>query len=140
MVVGPNGAGKTTLFKGIMGVIPHEGRARLNNINIKEYKTKELAKKIGVLTQKHEPQFAYSVYDVVSIGRYSHQKGLLARLNSQDVQLIEDSLRLTGIYDIRNRSVLTLSGGELQRTYLAQVFAQDPIASSSHKHPKCNIK
>ena len=126
MVVGPNGAGKTTLFKGIMGVVPHDGKVLINNSNINKYKTRELAKKIGVLTQKHQPQFAHSVYDVVSLGRYSHQKDLLGRLDIHDREKIEQSLKLTGLCDIKNRSILTLSGGELQRTFLAQIFAQDP--------------
>ncbi|MGI6123834.1 MAG: ABC transporter ATP-binding protein [Acetivibrionales bacterium] len=126
IVMGPNGAGKTTLFKAIMGIIPHEGKALLDKSDIKTFSTRELAKKIGVLTQKHQPRFAHSVYDVVSLGRYAYQKGLFASLDKNDKKKIDDALKLTGIYDIKNQSVLTLSGGELQRTFLAQLFAQEP--------------
>lgn len=126
MVVGPNGAGKTTLFRAIMGVISHEGRVLINDNDIKRYSKKELAKKIGVLTQKHQMQFTHSIYDVVSLGRYAHQKSFFSRLDSNDRQIIDQSLKLTGLFDIKGRNVLTLSGGELQRTFLAQVFAQDP--------------
>lgn len=126
MVMGPNGAGKTTLFKAIMGIMPHKGKVFLDGIDIETFKPKELAKKIGVLSQKHQPQFAHSVYDVVSLGRYAYQGGIFRRLSEKDKEKIEEALVLTGIEDIRDQSVLTLSGGELQRTFLAQLFAQDP--------------
>ncbi len=126
IVMGPNGAGKTTLFKAIMNVIPHEGEVWLDKADIKTVNNKELAKAIGVLTQKHQPQFAHTVYDVVSLGRYAYQKGIFSRLNNKDQMKIEESMKLTGIYNIKDQSVLTLSGGELQRTFLAQLFAQDP--------------
>lgn len=126
MVMGPNGAGKTTLFKAIMGIMPHQGKVFLNGIDIETFKPKELAKKIGVLSQKHQPQFAHSVYDVVSLGRYAYQSGIFSRLTKEDKEKIEEALVLTGIESIKDQSVLTLSGGELQRTFLAQLFAQDP--------------
>lgn len=126
MVMGPNGAGKTTLFKAIMGILPHRGKVLLDGIDIETFKAKELAKKIGVLSQKHQPQFAHTVYDVVSLGRYSYQSGLFSRLTGEDKEKIEEAIILTGIESLRDQSVLTLSGGELQRTFLAQLFAQDP--------------
>ncbi len=126
MVMGPNGAGKTTLFKAIMGVMPHGGKVLLDGIDIETFKAKELAKKIGVLTQKHQLQFAHTVYDVVSLGRYSYQSGIFSKLTEEDKDKIEEALNLTGIEGIRDQSVLTLSGGELQRAFLAQLFAQDP--------------
>jgi iron complex transport system ATP-binding protein len=126
MVMGPNGAGKTTLFKAIMGVVPHKGKVFADGVDIETLKPRELAKRIGVLSQKHQPQFAHTVYDVVSLGRYAYQSGIFSRLTDKDKEKIEEALALTGIEDIRDQSVLTLSGGELQRTFLAQLFAQDP--------------
>ncbi|MGI6084590.1 MAG: ABC transporter ATP-binding protein [Acetivibrionales bacterium] len=126
IVMGPNGAGKTTLFKAIMGVISHEGKVLLDKSDIKTFSNRELARKIGVLTQKHQPRFAHSVYDVVSLGRYTYRKGILTGLDKNDKKKIDDALKLTGIYEIKDQSVLTLSGGELQRTFLAQLFAQEP--------------
>ena len=126
ILMGPNGAGKTTLFKAIMNVIPHDGKVSLYKTDIKSINNKDLAKTIGVLTQKHQPLFAYTVYDVVSLGRYAYQNGIFSRLDDMDKMKIEESMRLTGIYNIKNQSVLTLSGGELQRAFLAQLFAQDP--------------
>lgn len=126
MVMGPNGAGKTTLVKAIMQLLPHKGEVLLDGRKIGRFSPRELAQRVGVLTQKHQPQFSHTVYDVVSLGRYAYQKGLFGGLTGEDEDKIEEALSLTGMEDFRDRSVLTLSGGELQRTFLAQLFAQDP--------------
>ncbi|NMA64855.1 MAG: ABC transporter ATP-binding protein [Clostridiaceae bacterium] len=126
MVIGPNGAGKTTLIKAMMGIVPHTGQVFLSNTNIRSLKPKILAQKIGVLTQKHQPQFAHTVYEVVSLGRYAYKRGLFGDLTNEDKDKIQEAISLTGIQDLVGQSVLTLSGGELQRVFLAQLFAQDP--------------
>ena len=126
MITGPNGAGKTTLIRAIMHNIKHSGAAHLNDVNIAEISSVNLAKLVGVLTQKHNPQFSFSVREVVALGRYAHKKGIFGKMSDEDNEKIENALMLTGIYNFRDRSVLNLSGGELQRVFLAQVFAQDP--------------
>ena len=126
MVIGPNGAGKTTLIRALMGAIPYEGDVYLCGEKISNLKPVQMAKLIGVLTQKHQPQFAHSVYEVVSLGRYAYRDSLFGGLNSKDKTSIEEALFLTGVDKLREQSVLTLSGGELQRVFLAQLFAQDP--------------
>jgi len=126
MIIGPNGAGKTTLFKAIMGLVPHKGKVLLDGTDIGTFRPGELARKIGMLSQSLQPQFAYSVYDVVSLGRYSYQRGIFRGLTDKDKEKIEEALVLTGMESIKDQSVLTLSGGELQRAFLAQLFAQDP--------------
>jgi iron complex transport system ATP-binding protein len=126
MVIGPNGAGKTTLIKAIMQNIKHSGSAYLNGKNIANVTPLQIAKQIGVLTQKHSQQFSFTVYEIVSLGRYAHQSGLFSRMSSVDYEKIDYAMKLTGIYHLKDRSVLTLSGGELQRIFLASVFAQDP--------------
>ena len=125
MIIGPNGAGKTTLIRAIMGTIPHSGKVWLGKTNLNTLKPRALAKRIGVLTQKHQPQFPHTVFDVVSMGRYAYKK-ILSDWTRQDKEKIEEAINLTGIENLRERSVLTLSGGELQRVFLAQLFAQDP--------------
>ena len=126
MVIGPNGAGKTTLIKAMMQNTKHTGTAYLNGINIENISPKEIAKQIGVLTQTHSQQFSFSVYEVVCLGRYAHQTGIFSNMSREDYDMVDDALKLTGTYDLKDRSVLTLSGGELQRIFLASVFAQDP--------------
>ena len=126
MVIGPNGAGKTTLIKAIMGIVPYDGTILLEGKPLSSMKPRLLAQKIGVLTQKHQPQFAHTVYDVVSMGRYAYLGGFLGKLGPKDKEKIQEALYLTGMEDFQHQSVLTLSGGELQRVFLAQLFAQDP--------------
>lgn len=126
MIVGPNGAGKSSLIKAVMGTIPHTGSAYINGDDIKDMKPQMLAKKIGVLTQYNNLAYSFSVEEVVKMGRYSHVKDFFGRLTKQDDEMVENALELTGISHIRNQCVLTLSGGELQRVFLAQLFAQDP--------------
>jgi iron complex transport system ATP-binding protein len=125
-IIGPNGAGKTTLIKAIMGVLPYEGNILLEGKPLSALKPRQLARRIGVLTQKHQPQFEHTVYDVVSMGRYAYVEGFLGRLGQKDREKIEEALYLTGTENLKHQSVLTLSGGELQRVFLAQLFAQDP--------------
>lgn len=126
MIVGPNGAGKTTLIRAVMQAVPHEGRALLDGRDIARFRPMELARLLGVLTQNHSPQFSYSVREVVSLGRYPHRKGFLSGLTQADEEIIGRAMRRTGVDALSGSSVQTLSGGELQRVFLAQLFAQDP--------------
>jgi iron complex transport system ATP-binding protein len=126
MIVGPNGAGKTTLIRAVMQAVPHIGNALLDGRNVALLKPAELARQMGVLTQNHSPQFSYSVRDVVALGRYPHRKGFLSGLTAADEESIELAMKRTGIDALAGSSIQTLSGGELQRVFLAQLFAQDP--------------
>ena len=84
------------------------------------------ARAIGVLAQNHFVGYGFTVEEVVRLGRFAYSGGLLGRSQTEDTAHIERALTLTGLQGKRRQSVLTLSGGELQRTFLAQVLAQDP--------------
>ncbi len=126
MLVGPNGAGKSTLIEAVCQGVPYTGNVLLEGRNIRSFKTAQLARKIGVLAQKNAVGYAYSVEEIVGLGRYAHASGFLAARTDDDKVRVEQALALTGLTELRHASVLTLSGGELQRAFLAQVFAQDP--------------
>lgn len=126
MLVGPNGAGKSTLIRAIAQSVPYTGRITLDGSDIRACKPAQLARKIGVLSQQHSVGYAYTVDEVVSLGRYAHAAGLLSGGDAEGKARVEEALRMTGLLPLRRASVITLSGGELQRTFLAQVFAQDP--------------
>lgn len=126
MLVGPNGAGKSTLINAIAQGVPCSGEILLEGRSIRSYKPAQLAQKVGVLSQHNHVGYSYTVEEVVSLGRYAHSRGFLSGRDDGSEDHVENALRLTGMEPLRNASVLTLSGGELQRTFLAQVFAQDP--------------
>ena len=125
MVVGPNGAGKSTLINAITGGVPVKGNIFFEGRDARTMKAHELARGIGVLAQNHFVGYAFSVEEVVRLGRYAYAPTIFSR-HSGEEQAVRAALEQTGLYELRHQSVLTLSGGELQRTFLAQTFCQDP--------------
>lgn len=126
MVVGPNGAGKSTIVSAVAQGIPYSGSVTIDGQDIAKLKPKAAAKLFGVLTQNHTVGYSFTVEEVVRLGRYAFSKGMFSGTDDEDTEKIENALRLTGMASFRKQSVLTLSGGELQRTFLAQLLAQDP--------------
>jgi iron complex transport system ATP-binding protein len=132
MIIGPNGAGKTTLLNCITNGAPCKGVIKLGGVDIKTLKPRELARHVGFLTQMRHVEYDFTVEEVVSLGRYAHDRrsvfGFGGSKSSHEKSrlAISDALRLTGLSDMRNHSALTLSGGEIQRMFLAQALAQSP--------------
>jgi iron complex transport system ATP-binding protein len=126
MLVGPNGAGKSTIVNAISQGIPYTGSVTFMGSNVARYKPSKLAKNIGVLSQSHNVGFSFTVEEVVRLGRYSYSPSVFSSRSDEDDIKVEDALEITGMLPFRTHSVLTLSGGEIQRTFLAQIFAQDP--------------
>lgn len=126
MIVGPNGAGKSTILNAITQGVPYTGTVLLNGTDIKKAKSAVRARDVGVLAQNHFVGYDFTVEEVVQLGRYSHTRGLFSTHTDDDATAVNDALEQTGLSAQRHQSVLTLSGGELQRTFLAQVFAQSP--------------
>ncbi len=125
MIVGPNGAGKSTLINAVTGGAPAKGRVFFEGKDIRAMKSYELARSVGVLSQSHFVGYSFSVEEVVRLGRYAYAPTIFSR-HSGEEQAVRAALEQTGLYEQRRQNVLTLSGGELQRTFLAQTFAQDP--------------
>ena len=126
MLAGPNGAGKSTLIETIAQGTPHSGTILWKGEDIRTLKSSMLAQKIGVLAQKNTVGYAYTVEEVVGLGRYAYKSGLFSSRDEAGKAAVEKALEMTGLTDLRHASMLTLSGGETQRVFLAQVFAQDP--------------
>ena len=126
MLAGPNGAGKSTLIRAVAQTIPYTGRITLDGRDLRSLRPMERARQIAVLSQHNSAQYGYTVEEIVQLGRYAHRKGFLSSKPEGEDQRVDSALALTGLTEYRHRSVLTLSGGELQRVFLAQVFAQDP--------------
>lgn len=126
MLVGPNGAGKSSIVSAISGGTEYTGNVTCLGKSVKDYKPNDYAKLVGVLTQSHSVGYSYTVEEVVRLGRYAHSPGLFAGKSDADDAAVEDAIQRAGLEPYLKQSVLTLSGGELQRTFLAQVFAQNP--------------
>ena len=126
MIVGPNGSGKSTTIHAITRGAPYTGIVRFEGRDISTYTSMELAKQTGVLMQDHVVGYSFTVEEIVRLGRYAYSKGLFSSFSDEDEEKVKRALELTGMHAVKEQSVLTLSGGELQRTFLAQIFAQDP--------------
>ncbi|MCR5296083.1 MAG: ABC transporter ATP-binding protein [Clostridiales bacterium] len=126
MIVGPNGAGKSSLAGAISRAVPFTGETFLDKREIRGYKSREFAQKVGMLSQNNANTYAFTVDEVVSMGRYAWHGGYFGAGDLSGKAKIQEAIDLTGLQEMRNRSMLTLSGGETQRVFLAQVLAQDP--------------
>lgn len=124
MLCGPNGAGKSTLLGALAQTIPYAGRVTLQGENASKMKAAHFAQQVGVLAQKNHVGYAFTVEEIVRMGRYAHGKKI--ENARSDEQAVTEALGQTGLSDLKTRSVLSLSGGELQRVFLAQVLAQQP--------------
>jgi len=116
-VVGPNGGGKSTLIKLILGLI----KPQTGTVNI-------LVKNIAYVGQKatdFDQKFPATVWDVVSMGRYS-ARGLFRGLSNADKKMVSDAIEQVGLSDLKNRLIGDLSGGQQQKTFIARALAQQP--------------
>ncbi|MCL2244249.1 MAG: ABC transporter ATP-binding protein [Treponema sp.] len=125
-VLGPNGCGKSTLLKSIARIIDYRGAVTMNGDDISSVTRKELAKKIALLSQNAQVFFPYTVYETVSMGRYAYLQGFLKNPCAEDKSIVKDILTKLDIWDIKDRMIDELSGGTLQRVFLARTLAQTP--------------
>lgn len=122
-LVGINGSGKSTLFKSVMGMVkPTKGHVTLNHQPIKQALKQNL---IAYVPQAEEVDWNFPVLveDVVMMGRYGRMNFL--RIPSQkDKNIVEESLKRVGLYELRHRQIGELSGGQKKRVFLARALAQ----------------
>lgn len=124
-LVGPNGSGKSTLLKTLSNQLaPQDGIVRLDGRDIRESGPKELARKLGLLSQENISPGSLTVADLVTHGRYPH-RGFLDSLTDTDIEEIDRALSLAGVEHLRDRKVGSLSGGQKQLVWIAMVLAQD---------------
>ena len=126
VVVGPNGAGKSTLAGTLGRTAAYEGTITLDGQEIRDIPPRQYARRVGVLSQTHSAVYGFTVEEVVSLGRYARRSGFLRNGDPDGAEKIDRALALTGLTEMRKRNMLTLSGGESQRVFLAQALCQEP--------------
>lgn len=125
-IIGPNGSGKSTVLKAITRLLKYQkGQVLVDGRDLKSYKPKELSKRLGVLAQRHSAPADFRVKELVSYGRMPHQKAM-AGLTAEDREIIEDCMKKTNTWHLRDKSIFECSGGESQRVWIATVLAQNP--------------
>ena len=126
-VNGPNGCGKTTLLRAIMALMPYSGSITLDGQPIAGRGRRDIARKIALMGQMPTMQAGYSVRETVLLGRYAHSRpGLLGRVTTEDSRAVDEALAAVGLENLGDRDIGTLSGGQLQRVFVAKTLAQDP--------------
>ena len=125
-IIGPNGSGKSTLLKNLSAnLIPKRGAVLLDREDIYRINKKTLARQLAVVPQDHSVDFEFSVIEAVLMGRMPHQSRFTGD-DERDVAIARWAMELTGTWDLKDRYITTLSGGELQRVVVARALTQEP--------------
>jgi iron-siderophore transport system ATP-binding protein len=123
-IVGPNACGKSTLLRGLGRLLkPSGGQVILDGRDIAELHTKDVARRVGLTPQTSIAPDGITVADLVSRGRYPHQR-VFRQWSSSDEKAVEAALSATGTTELAGRPVDELSGGQRQRVWVAMLLAQ----------------
>lgn len=125
-LLGPNGSGKTTLLRLISGVLlPQQGTIVLAGRQLQDWGRRGVARNIAVVPQELHVPFAFTVEQMVSLGRTPYINWLGSRSNKDD-NIVQDAMRATDVIPLAKRIFNELSGGERQRVMVAMALAQQP--------------
>lgn len=122
-LIGPNGAGKSTVMGMISRLIAKDsGVILFEDEDISKWKSKELAKRMAILTQHNNVQMKLTVRELVAFGRFPYSGN---RLTEEDQKMVDRAIAYMELEEFQDRYIDELSGGQRQRAYIAMVIAQD---------------
>lgn len=123
-ILGPNGSGKSTLLSILAGLNkPLSGDVSINGKSIKYLKHKEIAREIATVHQQNTVPSDITVKELVSYGRIPHKKYFQGNSDSDD-EIVEWAIKRTGLENLKDKAVMSMSGGERQRAFIAMALAQ----------------
>ncbi|MEU0300796.1 ABC transporter ATP-binding protein [Streptomyces sp. NPDC006175] len=123
-IIGPNGCGKSTLLRTLTRLLkPTAGAVVLDGEDIVKLRTRDVARKLGLLPQAPVAPEGLTVADLVARGRHPHQSWL-RQWSSDDASVVERALAMTGVSELADRPVDSLSGGQRQRVWISMTLAQ----------------
>lgn len=123
-LVGANGSGKSTILKTMARIMkPQKGGVFLDGKSIHQMQTKEVAKQLAILPQNPVAPEGLTVSELVSFGRFPHQKGF-GSLSKEDKEMVAWALQVTGMTEFSDRPIDQMSGGQRQRAWIAMALAQ----------------
>lgn len=125
-IAGPNGCGKSTLLKSLINIQPYRGTIYIDGKEASSFKRKPLAAKAALLGQVNDIYFPYTVRSAVSLGRYAYTTIWQNSLSKNDNDIVSDILERLELTNISERLISELSGGQLQRVFLARALVQTP--------------
>lgn len=125
-LLGPNGSGKSTLLRVLGGIWPATaGSVTFFGEALAHLSRAEIARRIAYLPQDGRCDFAFTVEELVAMGRYPH-RGRFALEAEQDRRAVRDAIDWCDLQHLRTRTVDRLSGGERQRVAIARCLAAEP--------------
>ena len=122
-MIRPNGAGKSTVLNILSRLIARDsGVVDFQGTDITKWKSRELSKRLAILTQQNNIQMKLTVRELVAFGRFPYSG---SRITPEDDAVIDRAISYMELDDFRDRFIDELSGGQRQRAYIAMVIAQD---------------
>jgi iron complex transport system ATP-binding protein len=122
-ILGPNGVGKTTLLKCMNAILkPKRGTVLIEDEDVLKLEQIEIARRLGYVPQRCEPA-RLTAFDAILLGRMPHIKW---NISTDDVMIVEDTIKKLSLDEIALRYIDELSGGELQKVGIARAIAQNP--------------